>query len=435
MSRQGAEDRDTLLALRELTVLCVDDEAVAREQLSVLVRRIGAEAILAEDGERGLEAFRRHGPDLVITDLLMPGMDGLELARSIRALDPDAPIFVATGVDEPDLIIRALEQDVDHLLLKPVLPDALLSAILKTLRVLALRRRVQEAERAVRQVLDAYPNFVLVVEDGEIGYANRGLCSFLGFASFDAMRAAGRQVGEFVAELDGEPYARGPRDWLRSILDDPLDRERRLRLADPRNPAARPRTFVAAFSPFAAPGRSLVTLTDVSELEDARQYLEDRAGADPLTGVGNRRRFAELLAGEEERAASGLGPFALIMLDIDHFKSVNDTYGHDAGDSVLLELVGLVQDSVRATDRLARLGGEEFVVLAANSGLNRAARVAERLRRTLAGHDFAGVSGPVTGSFGVVEYRAGEDRGRLLKRADEALYRAKSGGRNRVELG
>lgn len=435
MGQHSGTDADTLQALRELTVLCVDDDPVSLEQVAALLRRAGAEVVLAEDGVRGLEAFRSQGADLVVTDLLMPGMDGLELSRAIRGLDPDVPVFVATGVDDPGLIVTALEQNVDHLLLKPVLPEALLGAVFKALRVMDLRRRLLEAGRALRQVLDAYPNFVLVVEDGEIDYANRGLCSFLGFASFEEMRAAGRQVGEFVAELDGEPYGQGPRDWLRSILDDPLDRERRLRLADPRSPSARPRTFAAAFSPFDAPGRSLLTLTDVSELEDARQFLEDQAATDPLTGVSNRRRFHELLAGEQERAASGLGPFALVMLDIDHFKSVNDTYGHDVGDSVLLELVGLVLDSVRATDHLARLGGEEFVVLAANSGLNRAARVAERLRRTVAGHGFTGVPRQVTCSFGVAEHRTGEDRQHLFKRVDEALYRAKQGGRNRVELG
>lgn len=435
MGQHSGIDADTLQALRELTVLCVDDDPVSLEQMAGLLRRAGAEVVLAEGGEQGLEAFRTREPDLVITDLLMPGMDGLALSKAIRALDPNVPVFVATGVDDPDLIVSALEQDVDQLLLKPILPEALLGAVFRALRVTELRRRLLEAGRALRQVLDAYPNFVLVVEDGEVSYANRGLCAFLGFASYDEMRTSGRQVGDFVAELDGAPYDRGPQEWLRSILDDPLDRERRIRLADYRTPLARPRTFSAAFSPFGSPGRSLLTLTDVSELEDARQFLEDQAATDPLTGVSNRRRFEALLAAEEDRAVSGLGPFALVMLDIDHFKSINDTYGHDVGDSVLQELVGLVQDSVRATDRLARLGGEEFIVLAANSGMNRAARVAERLRRTVAGHGFVGVPRQVTCSFGVAEHRLGESRDKLLKRVDEALYRAKQGGRNRVELG
>ncbi|MEW5772852.1 MAG: diguanylate cyclase [Thermodesulfobacteriota bacterium] len=435
MGQQSGMDADTLQALRELKVLCVDDDPVALEQTAALLRRIGAETVQAEDGEQGLEAFRSQAPDLVIVDLLMPGMDGLALSRAIRALDPDVPIFVATGVDEPDLIVRALEQNVDHLLLKPLLPDALLAAVLKTLRVLALRRRLQDAALALRQVLDAYPNFVLVVKDGEISYVNRRLCAFLGFASHDEMRAAGRDVGDFITELDGEPYGRESREWLRSILEDPLDRERHLKLADPRNPTARARTFSAASSPFGDPGGHLLTLADVSELEETRQCLEDQAATDPLTGACNRRRFLELLSMEEGRAASDRGPFALVMFDIDHFKSINDTYGHDVGDSVLKELVGMVQDCVRATDSLARLGGEEFVILAAGSGLKRAARVAERLRRTVAGHDFAGVSRQVTCSFGVAESRAGEGRDLLLKRVDQALYRAKSGGRNRVDLG
>lgn len=434
MSQHRGMDTDTLEALRELTILFVDDDLFAREQMAALMRRMGMAVVLAEDGEKGLAAFRRTGPDLVITDILMPGMDGLALAQAIRDLDPDAPIFVATGVDEPELIIKAVERNVDHLLLKPILPDALLSAILKTLRVLQLRRRVQEAERAVRNAFDAYPNFVLVVEGGRVVYANAGLCSFLGFASYDDLTAQNRSVGEFIVEMDGAAYDGGPEGWVRAIVDDTLDREHRLKLANPRAVAGRAQTFTVAFSQFSGPNRHLLTLSDVTELEDARQSLEDQAATDPLTGVCNRRRFAELLAGEQRRALAGKGFFALIMFDIDHFKSINDTFGHDAGDSVLKALVGLVQDSVRASDSLARLGGEEFMVLAAGSGLNRAGRVAERLRREVAGHEFAGLPRPVTCSFGVTQYRDGEPLDDLLKRVDEVLYRAKQGGRNRVEM-
>jgi len=119
-------------------------------------------------------------------------------------------------------------------------------------------------------------------------------------------------------------------------------------------------------------------------------------------------------------------------MDIDHFKAVNDDFGHDAGDTVLRELTRLVMDNIRITDRLARWGGEEFIILSASSDINRARRVAERLRRKIEGHDFPGLPWVVTGSFGVAQHKPGESVEQLLRRVDEALYRAKETGRNRV---
>jgi diguanylate cyclase len=175
--------------------------------------------------------------------------------------------------------------------------------------------------------------------------------------------------------------------------------------------------------------------------QDARTQRE-RAAAfaqsaerDPLTGLGNRRhldrRCAELLA----TAQMSQQPLTMVLLDIDHFKAVNDTHGHAVGDAVLLQLAQLLRDNTRAADVLARYGGEEFVMVLPGMGLQRATEVCERLRQRLAAIDWAvwGVHGRgVTVSMGLAAVPA-YDAALLLQRADEALYRAKRGGRNRLE--
>jgi diguanylate cyclase (GGDEF)-like protein/hemerythrin-like metal-binding protein len=158
--------------------------------------------------------------------------------------------------------------------------------------------------------------------------------------------------------------------------------------------------------------------------------LEKRAATDHLTGAWNRAHLDSVLETELARSMAGRQPLSLILFDIDHFKNVNDTYGHAVGDSVLRELVQLARTKVRASDLLFRWGGEEFVVLATSVGYRGAERIAESLRQAVAGHSFDSV-GAVTISLGVAEHDGDEDPASWFRRMDAALYEAKRTGRNR----
>lgn len=156
--------------------------------------------------------------------------------------------------------------------------------------------------------------------------------------------------------------------------------------------------------------------------------------SDALTGVGNRRRLEQSLAAEIARARRNGGALSALMVDLDHFKQVNDRYGHAAGDDVLARFASLLVSHARASDVVARYGGEEFVVLLPHVDLARAAAFGERIRGLLAGLAIDPLPAPITASFGAAELRAEDTGDSLLQRADEALYRAKAGGRNRVDV-
>ncbi|MBK8637633.1 MAG: GGDEF domain-containing protein [Chromatiaceae bacterium] len=169
------------------------------------------------------------------------------------------------------------------------------------------------------------------------------------------------------------------------------------------------------------------------ELRDLILELNRLATTDSLTGAWNRRYFEQAAALEIARTDRYGGPLALLMLDIDHFKLLNDTHGHPVGDKVLVELSQRVRPRLRATDLLARWGGEEFVVLLPHCGREAAVKLAENLCHLIASEPFP-PAGPLTASFGVAEFQAGETLDTWLKRVDDALYAAKSGGRNQVRL-
>jgi diguanylate cyclase (GGDEF)-like protein len=162
-----------------------------------------------------------------------------------------------------------------------------------------------------------------------------------------------------------------------------------------------------------------------------KDALEEMVNNDSLTGIYNRRFFTEFLRNEIIRSERYKKVFSLIMLDIDFFKKINDTYGHDVGDIVLKELSGLVTKCIRKSDMFARVGGEEFAIIATETDLENAVQLAEKIRRKVEESVLA-KDLKVTISLGVSQYTNKDDNNTIYKRADNALYKAKGEGRNRV---
>ncbi|HDP80722.1 MAG TPA: GGDEF domain-containing protein, partial [Spirochaetes bacterium] len=163
-----------------------------------------------------------------------------------------------------------------------------------------------------------------------------------------------------------------------------------------------------------------------------RDQLEIIANYDSLTRVHNRYSYNVIMEREVRRSQRYGSPLSLIVLDIDHFKKVNDTLGHKAGDSVLREMTMMLQERIRNSDYLCRIGGEEFAVIAVETHLANARGLAETLRAEIGAHSFS-EAGKVTASFGVAELVKDDTADTFFRRADRALYLAKERGRNRVE--
>jgi two-component system cell cycle response regulator len=445
-------------------ILVVDD---IESNVRLLEAKLSAEyydVLTANDGPTALAIAASELPDIVLLDVMMPGMDGFQVCRRLKD-DPatrHVPVVLVTALDGRADRVAGLEAGADDFLTKPIDDVMLFARVRSLVRLKAVIDELRAREASGRRMgviagaasrLGGSGGRILIVDDN----------------ARQAERVAAELAVEHRPVIETEPYkavltARGPVDLVivnanakafdglrfaaqlrsdeatRSLpilaIADFDERQKAVKaleigvndiLARPIDPgelAARVRTQIR---------RKRYTDYLRSNLDHSLEL----AVTDQLTGLHNRRYMAGQLEALMRRANQGGEPVSLLVIDIDHFKKVNDSFGHDVGDEVLSEFAVRLASNVRAIDLPVRLGGEEFVVVMPDTDLEDARRIAERIRLHAAGAPFRVMGGQellsVTISIGVACSSGVEDSPTaLLKRADEAVYEAKSRGRNRV---
>lgn len=261
--------------------------------------------------------------------------------------------------------------------------------------------------------------------DGLIVDANLAACRFYGYSREGFCRkhtweinALGRQVLPIMSEVAKLPGGHRPLNFVHCLADGSL------------------RDVQTYACPLEMDGKRLMlcVIHDVTEQKRLKNELEYAASRDPLTGLWNRRHFLNLLEKARQQKRRKDVDYSLLILDADHFKNINDQFGHDKGDEVLVLLAKALQNRVRDTDSVCRWGGEEFTILLPQTDIGNAAHLADCLRASVTAIQIPQLP-RITVSIGVAQHQHDEATESLLKRADAALYRAKDAGRNTVVVG
>ena len=346
-------------------VLVVDDEPA---MLALLSRILGKRyAVRAFDSPKpALSHLGEHAVDIIVTDYMLPEMNGIDFLRAAHEIVPDAQCMIITGHSDLDTTVASInEGDIDFFLSKPVRAEDLYQAVEKLWKNRKLQLERDRLARENEEMINELLRFNAKLEE---------------------------TVTERTVELTRT------NDMLKEALREIEAKNR--------------------------------TLTELN------QSLNVLATEDALTGLYNRREFHHRLDNEWERFRRYNRPFSLIMLDIDHFKKINDTHGHECGDAVLSKLGELLRYQKRRQDIVCRYGGEEFVIVLAETKLQSAVKVAEKLRMQVEQARFkcGDAEIPVRISLGVagVDVHAPAAAADLVRIADAGLYRAKQGGRNRT---
>lgn len=390
------------------TILVVDDDPNLRKTLADILRVKGYETVVAANGTEAVAAAAHAAVSLALIDLMLPDMPGLEVMARIKAISPLTEAVILTGHASMDTAIEATRQGAYAYLLKPYQMDELLRLI----RHGVDRQQAQEEILRLASFPRLHPNPVIELDAaGEVTYLNP---------------AAERVFADLGAMGRSHPLLQGSAELISALRQGKQQGEA---VQEAEVGAA---TYELHISYVQDVSLIRIYVTDITQRKRDEEAIHLLATTDSLTGIANRRAFAEALAREVERAARYATPLSLVMYDLDYFKRVNDNFGHDVGDDVLQAITGLVKENIRAVDLVARWGGEEFLVLMPQTDMQAARTVAEKLRRAIAEHRFD-KAGKLTVSFGVVTFEPQDDPNTLLKRADDALYLAKERGRDRVE--
>lgn len=446
-------------------ILVVDD---VLPNVKILEAKLSVEyfdVITASNGADAIELVHSENPDLILLDVMMPQMDGFEVCRRLKA-DPlvaHIPVVMVTALSESADRVEGLKAGADDFLTKPVDDVSLFARVKSLVRLKMMMDELRLREETSQDLgvigyedsrdAEELHGRILIVDDNDF-FANQVRQYYgdvhsvsiedkfdealmlvrssdfdlviinLGIESFDPLRLCSqiRTIEEtrqlpiltIADESEKDRLVKGLELGTNDYVMRPLD---------PNELIVRTRT-------------QLLRKKYQDRLRQNYHRSMELAVTDSLTGLYNRRYMTNHLHTLLHRARQEYKPVSILMLDIDFFKAVNDTHGHDIGDLVLKDFAGRVVVSVRGVDLASRYGGEEFVVVMPDTDLSMASGVAERLRRQVAEEVFKiekdGLELNITCSVGVTVSKEMEDVDELLKRADEALYMAKREGRNRV---
>ena len=414
---------------RKPAILIVDDAPDNLGTLRTVLLRQGYQTFVATSGDRALDIAQRVKPDLILLDVVMPGIDGLETCRRLKAQPATAriPVIFMSARGDTEDVVAGFDTGAADYIAKPLRLEEVCARVRAQLRLRSNSETQTEQADHLRMIVNSMDQGLLIVERcGRVQYANPACDRYLGYAPDELV---GRLLKDLLDGKESGSYER---------LDAMSYGTREVQI---RHRDGGLRAMDLTMTPMhAADGLFVALLHDITHHKRSEDALQRAAMLDPLTQIANRRHFDAFLNREWQRAIRNAQPLSLVVLDVDHFKLYNDTLGHAAGDTCLQKVAETLQlHAARPTDLAARYGGEEFVLLFAETPAETAQRLAEMIRAAVLALEIPNPRSPtsswLTVSVGVATIVPTQLDAidNLFVCADRAMYAAKAGGRNRVE--
>ncbi len=416
-----------------IKILFVEDEPLIQSELTQFLKRYAAGGLyIADNGLEGLRLYEKYRPDIVISDIKMPQMSGIEMVKQIKKKKADQSVIFTTAHSDSKFFLEAIELQVDGYLLKPIDLRLLDRKILELSKRIELAKKYELQNIILNEIAYLQGSMLAVMDrEMELLFLNDKALDFWGIKNIDEAIEANSMLACRMVKVDDcfYPSDLNSRSWIDEIIK--LEPHRRT-VALKQNDEKTVKTYYVDIVRSEQSGHIIISLSEITKLEEEKRLYKKRVYTDDLTQTYNRAMLNKQLDIEIDKAKGQGLNLSMIVIDIDHFKQVNDQHGHLVGDEILIGLSDLVKKHIRANDIFARWGGEEFVLLLPDTDIVGAGTLAENLRVIIESYKFAeGVM--LTCSFGVASMND-KDEMSLFRKADTALYKAKLSGRNRVSI-
>jgi diguanylate cyclase (GGDEF)-like protein len=431
--------------LKSISILYVEDENDVREFTSKLLTSLLKKVYTAKDGQEGLDIYKENfnNIDLIISDINMPKMNGLIMCEKIKEINKDIPLVITSAHNDTNFLKKAIEVGVSTYAMKPIDLYQLIESITKAMEPILLRKQLVELNLSletkieqeickIKSILDAQNNIIILTNKENITNVNKKFLQFFGIDDFEKFLETKKNIFDFFIEEFGfitKNQIIKQESWLRYIKDLPeVDR-----IVKIKNYLHEEKVFTINVEYYENKEHYYVfSLTDITQIKEKSNLLEYQASHDRLTGLFNRNKFDEFYSKEVKRSKRYKTELSIIIFDIDDFKIINDTHGHQIGDVVLKEISQIISLHIREQDIAVRWGGEEFLVLLPHTNLDGATTVANKIRTNIEVYSFTQLNLKITASFGVCELKEEDTDESLILRTDKFLYEAKNNGKNKV---
>lgn len=416
----------------DFKILIVEDSKVSREYLKKILETYYKEIIIAENGLEGIQKFKEFKPKLIITDIRMPEMDGLSMIDELKKIQNHFYAIVLSAHDEKEFLKEAITKGVYKFISKPIDIQELLITIREIKKNIEYQEKINRQHLLIETILNSLNVIVVITNGQELLALNQYGLNFTGYSTLSDFKQEHKCICEFF--LDEEGFIKNTGDWVEKAKE--LESYKR-KVKIQNYHTKEKHIFIIDIQNFELDSNYyIVVFYDITLQEEQSEELKKLATIDFLTGIYNRQHFHTLLEFHLEKHLryKELHPFGLLLLDFDHFKKINDTYGHLIGDKVLKEFCKVIKQNIRKSDFFARWGGEEFMILSTENTKEQLIYFAEKIRRLIEDHFSHHKELPkLTVSIGVTQFHPKDNLTLLLERVDEALYLAKHKGRNRIE--
>ncbi|MEA2029540.1 MAG: diguanylate cyclase [Campylobacterota bacterium] len=417
--------------MSKATILIVDDEPINIDLIAqILADRYQLK--IATSGTKALEILEATTIDLVLLDISMPQMDGYEVAKEIQSNKKTnhIPIIFLTSKDDKESIIQGFEVGAVDYITKPFNKQELLVRVSNHITTYLLQKDLKEQKIFIQTILDTQPTMIVISDGVSAEFVNQQILNFYQCETLKIFQEKYKCICNTFIQNDHYFHPgkiNKGQNWIEELKKFNED-EQIVSIISQKD--HKPKAFKISITHY-KDTRQIITLSDINATIMKQLVLKDKTIHDPLTQAYNREYF-DLNYEKYIKEIHNSGEyFGIAIVDIDHFKKVNDRYGHEIGDSILKEFVTTLNQYSRKSDILIRWGGEEFVIMMKVSSKYALAQALEHYRKVISHHEFKPV-GKITCSIGGAFYENDEDITLTLQRADSELYKAKNSGRNAV---